>query len=182
VPVPRSIREHPLWGRQRFTGGQALVDLLLRAAYADHPAIRGNRAITVKAGQILTSQVELAKAWGWNRGTVPGFLRLLENLGIVAAIVTSKATDTGYTLITLRPDGLIVGSSSDASSIGASIPSGNGHDTGQASGQHRAYTSEQGREGKQRREGGRARARGSLADGKRSNDKWQGIPPGPMTL
>ncbi len=100
VRLDRSLTNHPIWVRERFTRGQAWVDLILRASYKDHVALQGSRPIQVKRGQVLTSQVDLAARWKWDRETVHRFLQALESLKM-ATTETSKATDTGYTLITL---------------------------------------------------------------------------------
>lgn len=88
-------------GGERFTRGQAIVDLKLRAAFKPHQVVRGNRLVTVATGDVLTSQAELARAWGWTRETVARFLALLRTLNL-ADIETSKATDSGYTIIRLK--------------------------------------------------------------------------------
>lgn len=100
VCVHRQLADHPLWTRERFTRGQAWVDLILLASYADHASTQGNRVVQVRRGQVLTSQVALAKRWRWDRETVHRFFLLLKSLSM-CHIETSKATDTGYTLITL---------------------------------------------------------------------------------
>ncbi len=101
VLIHRRLTDHPLWTGERFTRGQAWVDLILMASYADHLAFQGNRPVSVARGQLLTSQVKLASRWRWNRKTVRSFLEALKAATMVD-IQTSKETDTGYTLITLR--------------------------------------------------------------------------------
>jgi len=120
VQLHRKLADHPVWTRERFTRGQAWVDLILLASYQDHIVVQGNRAVTVKRGQVLTSQVTLAKRWRWNRETVRAFLRLLNSLNMVA-IETSKATDTGYTLVTLLNYDLYQGYSSDSKALPSAI-------------------------------------------------------------
>ncbi len=100
VRIHRSLQKHDLWLRERFTRGQAWVDLIMLASHSDHESTQGNRPLTVHRGQVLTSQISLAGRWKWDRETVRRFLRLLESL-TMCHIETSKATDTGYTLITL---------------------------------------------------------------------------------
>lgn len=100
VAVHRQLADHSLWTGERFTRGQAWVDLILMASYADHICFQGNRPLEVKRGQLLTSQVKLAARWRWNRKTVRGFLEALKAASM-ADIQTSKETDTGYTLVTL---------------------------------------------------------------------------------
>jgi len=94
------MREHPLWLGERFTRGQAWVDLLLAAAHAEHTVIIGGRLITIHRGEVLTSQVRLAQRWQWDRETVRHFLVQLGALGMTT-IETSKSTDTGFTRVTL---------------------------------------------------------------------------------
>lgn len=122
VCIHRQLADHPVWIGERFTRGQAWVDLILLASYADHLAFQGNRPIPVKRGQILTSQVKLAARWQWNRETVRGFLRLLESAKM-STIETSKATDTGYTLITLLNYDLYQRSGEELKALQSSIPS-----------------------------------------------------------
>ena len=91
VCVHRQLAEHPLWLRERFTPGQAWVDLLLAAAWDDHESFATHGPSWIKRGQLLTSQMKLASRWRWDRETVRRFLRELERHGMVR-IETSKAT------------------------------------------------------------------------------------------
>jgi hypothetical protein len=123
VAVHRRLADHPIWTGERFTRGQAWVDLILRAAWKDYTAFQGNRPIPVARGQVLTSQVKLAARWKWNRKTVRGFLEALK-ADIMVAIETSKETDTGYTLITICNYGPF----QDMARAGADIENGFGPD------------------------------------------------------
>ena len=98
----RQIRSNPLWYRERFTPGQAWVDLLLSAAHKRHQVQlkRSAIVITVERGQILTSQMKLAESWKWDRKTVRGFLRGLERAHMVT-IETAKQGPIGYTLLSI---------------------------------------------------------------------------------
>ncbi len=120
VRLHRKLADHPMWTGERFTRGQAWVDLILQASYKDRIAVQGNTTRTVKRGQVLNSQVALAKRWGWNRETVRVFLRLLQSLNMIA-IQTSKATDTGYTLITILNYELYQGGAHDPRSLRSAI-------------------------------------------------------------
>jgi hypothetical protein len=64
--------------------------------------ILGTQIITVKRGQVLTSQRKLAGKWGWDRETVSRYLKLCLRLRRISNIQTSKQTSQGYTLLTLR--------------------------------------------------------------------------------
>lgn len=102
IRVWRRLRDHPFWQEQRrFSKAEAWVDLLMRANFKDGKVLRGNRWIPVRRGQVFATQQELAARWGWDRKTVRAFLKALEADGMIA-FETSKQTDTGYTLITIR--------------------------------------------------------------------------------
>jgi hypothetical protein len=102
LKLHRALYDHSLWTGQRFSAGQAWVDLLMAAAFEDHEVFgAGPRApMWVKRGQILTSQVALADRWSWDRKTVAAFLRRL-SLHTMVRFEAAKATETGYTLITI---------------------------------------------------------------------------------
>jgi hypothetical protein len=100
IRLHRQLADHPIWTGERFARGQAWADLLMMAAFADHVLAKGNRSLEVKRGQVLHSQVALARRWRWDRETVRRFFRFIESLNM-CRIETSKATDTGYTLITI---------------------------------------------------------------------------------
>lgn len=101
IKLHRRLQDHWLWNSQRFSKGQAWVDLLLLASHADHEVLMGNQPIGVKCGQVLTSQTRLAAKWLWTRKSVNAFLTLLKRDNQVD-IRTSKETETGYTLITIK--------------------------------------------------------------------------------
>jgi hypothetical protein len=101
IAIHRKLLDSPLWtSRGRFSPGQAWIDLLLSAAHADHECHLGNLKIVEKRGQFLTSQLALSKRWKWNRKTVVGFLLFLKTDNALD-IQTSRAQDSGYTLITI---------------------------------------------------------------------------------
>ena len=100
VKVYRSLLSHPLWTKEKFTPGQAWIDLLLEAGYADRDFLLGTTVVSARRGEIVTSQVKLAKRWLWDRKTVLRFLRGLERLNMVR-IQSSRASETGYTLISI---------------------------------------------------------------------------------
>lgn len=64
--VDRGLLESDLWLSEPFTKGQAWVDLIGMANYADTE--------TCKRGEILTSISALAKRWGWSRHKVNDFM------------------------------------------------------------------------------------------------------------
>ena len=147
VRLHRRLADHPLWIGQRFTRGQAWADLILRASYADHIAFHGSRVLPVRRGQVLTSQVALASRWKWNRETVRAFLRLLESANM-AAIETSKATDTGYTLVSLLNYDLYQGTGEGLKALPSGTLSAIETPFEPASSQHPPATIKKGKKGK----------------------------------
>lgn len=97
----RQLQEHWLWlEKRRFSRAEAWIDLLLSASYKEHEVLKGNRVITVKRGQVLTSQVNLAVKWRWARKSVYSFLKLLKR-DFMLHIETVKGIDKGFTLLTI---------------------------------------------------------------------------------
>lgn len=93
----RSMLSHPLWLAEPFTKGQAFWDLVARANHADAELLYGNTIVSVKRGQLFTSEVKLAERWQWSRNKVRRYLKLLESMKM------STATSTGLgTLITIE--------------------------------------------------------------------------------
>lgn len=113
IKLYRKIRDSKLWKRpRRYSWAEAWIDLLMAAAHADHQVIRDYGTMTVKRGQVLTSQLALAKRWRWHRESVMKFLRF-QNTDSAIDIETSNKTSTGYTLITIRNYEKYQGSDSD---------------------------------------------------------------------
>jgi len=78
IKLYRKLCENPIWTAEKFSRGQAWVDLLLNANHADgYFMVRGNR-VDIKRGQIGWSEVKMAARWKWSRTKVRNFLKLLE--------------------------------------------------------------------------------------------------------
>ena len=101
IKLHRKIKEHWLWPKGYYSKFEAWIDLILLANHSQGKVPIGSRLITVERGQLLTSQLQLAKRWGWNRKTVNTFLKLTKSDEILDFRSSSEA-DTGYTLITIR--------------------------------------------------------------------------------
>ncbi len=81
--VHRQLFESPLWLSEKFTRGQAWLDLFTNANYADgYIRVRGAR-IEIKRGQIGWSQLTMGRRWQWSRGKVQRFLVELEDDGMI---------------------------------------------------------------------------------------------------
>jgi hypothetical protein len=87
ISLDRAITKHWLWQCEKFTKGQAWIDLLLFAAHTDNKVLIKGVLISVSRGEQIRSQVTLAKAWNWDRKTVARFLKLLEKDGMIVSRV-----------------------------------------------------------------------------------------------
>lgn len=83
VSIHRQIRKHPLWTMERFTYGQAWVDLILRANHCSRNITYNGKIVTIERGNMLTSKVKLADEWQWNVKTVNKYLKRLQNLKMI---------------------------------------------------------------------------------------------------
>lgn len=97
IKLHRQLQECPIWYGERFSKGQAWVDLLLLANHRDKKILFNGEMIVIQRGQYLTSTVKLAEKWGWNRKTVSSYLKLLEQDKMIA-----KVSDNTKTLITIE--------------------------------------------------------------------------------
>lgn len=94
IKLHRQILEHDLWLDEKFTKGQAWVDLILQANYKDKKALIDSEWVIVKRGTFITSIHKLAERWGWAVNTVKKFLNLLESDEMI-----HKNSNNRYTLI-----------------------------------------------------------------------------------
>jgi DNA-binding transcriptional regulator YhcF (GntR family) len=81
--------DHHFWHGEKFTKGQAWIDLILNANHKENKVMIKGRLITVERGEQIRSQVTLAKTWKWNPRTVNKFLELLKSEGMI----TTKSTE-----------------------------------------------------------------------------------------
>jgi hypothetical protein len=78
IKLYRQLQDNPLWFCEKFTRGQAWVDLLLLANHEESFFYKRGVKITVKRGQCARSEVELSDRWKWSRTKVRKFLKDLE--------------------------------------------------------------------------------------------------------
>lgn len=78
VKVHRRIQDNPLWTCEKFTRGQAWVDLIILANHTDSFFYKRGVKIDVKRGECARSVVELADRWQWSRTKVNKFLNDLK--------------------------------------------------------------------------------------------------------
>jgi len=84
ISLDRAITKHWLWQNEKFSKGQAWIDLLLAAAHTENKVMIKGTLITVERSQQIRSQVTLANAWSWDRKTVSRFLKILEKDGMIS--------------------------------------------------------------------------------------------------
>ncbi len=84
--------DHHFWHGEKFTKGQAWIDLILNANHKQSKVMIKGRLITVERGEQIRSQVTLAKTWKWNPRTVNKFLELLKSDGMITTNSTELTT------------------------------------------------------------------------------------------
>lgn len=96
IKLNRKLFESSLWTSEPFTRGQAWVDLIAMANFADRDKFYRGSVQRVQRGQIVTSTRALAERWNWSKKKVSVFIRALER----AQMVTRDGT-TRWTTLTL---------------------------------------------------------------------------------
>jgi hypothetical protein len=82
----------PLWTSDRFTKGQALVDLYKLAQYQDGITQKRGIIIPLKPGQLGWSLDSLAERWQWSKGKVRRFFHYLKTVGQIELQKTNVST------------------------------------------------------------------------------------------
>lgn len=78
IKLHRCVQDNPIWKCEKFTRGQAWVDLILLANHKKSYFYKRGIKINVDRGQCARSSVELADRWKWSRTKVNKFLKDLE--------------------------------------------------------------------------------------------------------
>ena len=80
IKLWRRLQDSEIWLKEKFTRGQAWVDLIGLANHKEgYIRVRGIR-IKIKRGQVGWSEIRLAARWQWSRKKVRNFLRELQNI------------------------------------------------------------------------------------------------------
>ena len=104
IKVYRKIDDCPLWWEERFSYGQAWIDLLLMANHRPKVIMFDATRITIETGQLLTSIRKLSHKWDWS---VKRTMRFLNNLEAEKMIV--RDSNAKRTLITIVNYGIYQG-------------------------------------------------------------------------
>jgi hypothetical protein len=93
VNLVRALAGHDLWFAEKFCRQAALVDLLLLANTDDATApARAGTKVEVPRGGVAYSIQHLARRWQWSDVKVTGYLRELQQQGVVKVDSTSNGT------------------------------------------------------------------------------------------
>lgn len=90
--IYRDLLDEELWTSEPFTTGQAWVDLILMANYADTEKIYKGKLQVVKRGQIATSIRALALRWHWSREKTNRTIKTFENAKMLTVNRTTNGT------------------------------------------------------------------------------------------
>lgn len=83
IKLHRTIFSHWVWKDKPFSKGQAWVDLVMMANYKANKFVLGNEIVEVERGQFITSELKLMERWGWGKSKTRGFLKVLEDDGMI---------------------------------------------------------------------------------------------------
>ena len=78
ISLYRSILNNDFWLSEKFTRGQAWVDLLLLAKYKEGFFYKRDVMVNYKRGDITEGIINLAKRWMWSRNKTQKFINDLE--------------------------------------------------------------------------------------------------------
>lgn len=92
IRVYRDLWDDPDWYREKFTWGQAWVDLNLMAAHDDTEFMFNGKSMKLKKGEIVTSIRKLAKRWQWTPNAVRHYITHLNHTGKAHTIPHTKCT------------------------------------------------------------------------------------------
>lgn len=96
VKLYRKLMDNPIWLEERFTKGQAWVDLIMLSNFESRIIVCDGEKTVIERGQVFTSIVKLSKRWKWDRKTVSKYLVFLEKERMI-----KKESDNKKTVITI---------------------------------------------------------------------------------
>lgn len=84
IKLWRSLGDSELWTSERFTKGQAWVDILIKTQGTDNEGFSTTKGFTnFERGKMYLSITYLADRWKWSKGKVLRFLKTLEKQNMV---------------------------------------------------------------------------------------------------
>ena len=100
VKIHRELLEHPIWTSEKFTRGQAWVDLITKANAKPGWVRKRGARIDLNRGDVGYSIKELSRQWDWSESKTRRFLKELEN----DEMVTLKKTNVSCTITLVNYD------------------------------------------------------------------------------
>jgi|GEM_PF-3072203 len=94
ILIDRGIVHHWIWQNNDFYKWWS--DLLIMASWRVERRLVGRQLVTLQRGQLVASLAFLAKRWGRSRDMVIGFLKLLQNDGMI-----TKVSQNNISIITV---------------------------------------------------------------------------------
>lgn len=107
VAIHRDILNSDLWLSEKFTRGQAWIDLIMLANHKDGFFRKRGVRVDVKRGQVGYSELALSDRWNWSRGKVNRYLIELESDGNIIqqkTRLTTLITITKYDVYQSKQD------------------------------------------------------------------------------
>jgi hypothetical protein len=92
----RRLLRSELWLSERFTKGQAWVDLIGLATYKPRDVTIHGHVIHLERGQLCWSIKSLAKRWKWNKRTAEKFIRCTADCTAEKSNITTVITIRNY--------------------------------------------------------------------------------------
>jgi len=90
VAIYRKIDEGRYWLKEKFTKGQAWIDLIMLANHQRCETYVRGINLKMERGQLFWSQEALSKRWKWSKDKVQNYLKDLENHGEISYKVVHK--------------------------------------------------------------------------------------------
>jgi len=92
IKLHRKLTDNFLWQCEKFTRGQAWIDLLLLANHKKSFFYLRDHKINIDRGQVGYSQLKLSERWKWSRSKVKKFLKDLEKEQQIKQQITQSTT------------------------------------------------------------------------------------------
>lgn len=103
VSLHRKLAKNSLWLSEKFTYGQAWVDLLLLANHSSQVITKRGIKLVVPRGYVGWSQEKLGKRWRWSRGKVLRFFKYAVQQKMVEVVQQKNKLTTLIHIINYDP-------------------------------------------------------------------------------
>lgn len=106
IKLHRKIQDHWIYQEKRkFSRYEAWLDLIMLASHKDTKFVLGNELIELSKGSFVTSELKLMDRWGWGKGKVRTFLKLLEDDSMIVKKTDRKKTTINICNYSVYHDG-----------------------------------------------------------------------------